>query len=269
MELTFAMQFMTANASVSASSRQAVLIAVAVSAGLAWSSLSGDLLRPLLRPSLPQAALAAFPYLYSALVSLLDIVVMLAVISLAAAHSPGKLLKDSGIAKSPRVALLWCLVWLAPAVLVCLMFGSVAERILAVDVIWLSLGSPLGEELLFRGLAVGALVRLCGWRWWAGCLWPALFFGITHAGQGSDPESVVGVVAITAAGGLLFGWLFVRWQFNLWPPVLLHVGLNALFLVFAWGDSALLGWFGSAVRLGVVLLAIVATLRMCPGSTLR
>jgi membrane protease YdiL (CAAX protease family) len=29
-------------------------------------------------------------------------------------------------------------------------------------------------------------------------------------------------------GGLLFGWLYVRWGFNLWPAFFVHAGLNTL-----------------------------------------
>ncbi|MCR5873053.1 CPBP family glutamic-type intramembrane protease [Phenylobacterium sp. J426] len=93
---------------------------------------------------------------------------------------------------------------------------------------------------------------------------PALMFGLVHAGQGSDPASIAGVVAITGLGGLLFGWLFVRWDFNLWPPILLHVGMNSLWIVFALGENALGGWLGNALRLGIVVGAVLLTLRMTP-----
>ena len=93
-------------------------------------------------------------------------------------------------------------------------------------------------------------------------LLPALLFGLVHAGQGSDLGSVAGIVAITGLGGLLFGWLFVRWGFNLWPPILLHVGLNSLWIVFALGETALGGWLGNGLRLAVVIGAIVLTLVM-------
>ena len=74
-------------------------------------------------------------------------------------------------------------------------------------------------------------------------------FGLVHATQGQDPASIAGIVAITGLGGLLFGWLFVRWDFNLWPPILLHIGMNSLWIVFALGDDALGGWLGNALRL--------------------
>ena len=51
---------------------------------------------------------------------------------------------------------------------------------------------------------------------------------------------------------------------NLWPAIILHVGLNALWLIFALGENAVGGWFGNAVRLAVVIFAIAGTLMLAP-----
>lgn len=255
---------MTPNPPASVLHGRAPAIAFAVTLGLLWSVLSGDLLGPLLRPLIPQSALELFPYLRSMLISLIDLALMLGLLALAAWRGPLQLLRLGGLFASPLRPLLWALLWLLPALLICLLWGQRAHDLGGADLAWKGLLGPFSEELFYRGLAVAALVRLCAWRWWAACLWPALFFGAVHAGQGADFESIAGIVAITALGGLLFGWLLVRWDFNLWPPVLLHVGLNSLFLIFAWGDSAVFGGLGGAVRLGVVLIAIAATWWMRP-----
>ena len=36
------------------------------------------------------------------------------------------------------------------------------------------------------------------------------------------------VFAVTAFGSLLFSWLYVEWNFNLWVPIALHVGMDAV-----------------------------------------
>ena len=137
-----------------------------------------------------------------------------------------------------------------------------SSEVTGLDLFWQGVGFPVIEEVIYRGLAVGALILWAGWRWWAACLLPALLFGLVHAGQGTDLGSVAGIVAITGLGGLLFGWLFVRWDFNLWPPILLHVGMNSLWIVFALGETALGGWLGNGLRLAVVAGAVVLTLVM-------
>ncbi|MFT3811091.1 MAG: CPBP family intramembrane metalloprotease [Micropepsaceae bacterium] len=121
------------------------------------------------------------------------------------------------------------------------------------------MGAPVVEEVLYRGLAVGVLIRWCGWNWLAACLWPAVFFGLAHIWQGESLGETAAVVGITAFGAVLFGWLYVRWGFSLWPPILLHIGMNMQWLVFDLGETAIGGVTGNVLRFGVVALAVGAT----------
>lgn len=248
----------------SVGSPRAIAISAAISLGLAFSTVSGKLLRPLLLDGLPGGLWKAVPYLLPMLVTLADILAMVLLLVVVTRLSLRSLPAHTGLSAAPDAPLRWSLVWLLPALLVCVILADPVSDIRLPRLLWLGVGSPIAEELLYRGLAVGVLVRVCGWHWLPACLWPALFFGLAHLGQGSDAAAIAGIVAITGAGGLLFGWLFLRWRFNLWPPVLLHVGLNTLWELFALGEDALGGWLGNLLRLGVVILAIVATLRMAP-----
>ncbi|MEH6664088.1 MAG: CPBP family intramembrane glutamic endopeptidase [Brevundimonas sp.] len=236
-------------------SRGALRAAAAVTAALAWAAFSGDVLRPHLTG-------IQTPYLASALVNLSDLAVMAGLLMLAGPAGPGRVFGLTGLRAPVLRPLVWAAILFAPAVVIAALGAPVASGLTGPDLFWPGVGFPVIEEVLYRGLAVGALILWAGWRWWAACLLPALLFGLVHAGQGSDPGSVAGIVAITGLGGLLFGWLFVRWGFNLWPPILLHVGLNSLWIVFALGETALGGWLGNGLRLAVVAGAIVLTLVM-------
>jgi membrane protease YdiL (CAAX protease family) len=243
-------------------SPRGLFVATAVAAALIYSTQSGDLARTLL----DVASITGIPYARAALASISDIIVMIALVSLASQRSPASVSTLAGVFAPPWRALLWGLVVLTPAVIASLALATPAADVSAADIAWKGFGGPLAEEVVYRGLAIGVLVRLCGWSMWPACLLPALAFGAVHAAQGSDLGGAAGVVAITGLGGLLFGWVFVRWGFNLWPPVILHVGLNTLWLLFAFGDTALGGWLGNGVRFGVVLIAILATLWLSPSA---
>lgn len=233
----------------------ALLVAGAVTAALVWAAFSGQVLRPHLTG-------VETPYLASVLVNLSDLVVMAGLLMLAARAGPGRVFGLTGL-KAPVVRpFIWAAALFVPAVLFAALSAPVSSEFTGLDLFWQGVGFPVVEEVIYRGLAVGALILWAGWRWWAACLLPALLFGLVHAGQGSDLGSVAGIVAITGLGGLLFGWLFVRWGFNLWPPILLHVGMNSLWIVFALGETALGGWLGNGLRLAVVIGAVVLTLVM-------
>ena len=235
--------------------RGALLVAGSVVAALVWASFSGDVLRPHLRG-------VETPYLASVLVNLSDLVVMAGLLMLAGRARPGRVFGLTGL-RAPIVRpLIWSAALFVPAVIIAAVSAPVSSEVTGLDLFWQGVGFPVIEEVIYRGLAVGALILWAGWRWWAACLLPALLFGLVHAGQGTDLGSVAGIVAITGLGGLLFGWLFVRWDFNLWPPILLHVGMNSLWIVFALGETALGGWLGNGLRLAVVIGAVVLTLVM-------
>lgn len=237
--------------------KNALLVAGAVGLGLLWTTFSGPVLRPHL-------AGIQTPYLASFLVNLSDVVVMAALVMLAGRKGPLALWKMAGLAASPVKPLIWGAIILVPAAVAAALMAPVASDLSGNTLLWQGGIFPVIEEVVYRGLAVGALVMLAHWRWWAACLAPALMFGIVHMAQGQNPMDAAGIVAITALGGLLFGWLFVRWHFNLWPPILLHVGLNSLWIVFALGETALGGWLGNGLRLAVVVAAIVLSWKMMP-----
>jgi uncharacterized protein len=235
--------------------RGALLAAGAVAAALVWAAFSGQVLRPHLTG-------IETPYLVSVLVNLGDLAVMAGLLMLAARAGPGRVFGLTGLKAPVLRPLIWAAILFTAAVLVAALSAPVSQEVTGLDLFWQGAGFPVIEEVIYRGLAVGALILWAGWRWWAACLLPALLFGLVHAGQGTELMEVAGIVAITGLGGLLFGWLFVRWGFNLWPPILLHVGLNSLWIVFALGETALGGWLGNGLRLAVVIGAIVLTVVM-------
>ena len=253
---------MPADSPLQPASRPAVLGVVAVSVALAYSTWSGTWLRPLLDVEV----IRSVPYLRSGLITLGDIVVFLALTCLALRRSPGFVLGLSGLAAPVHRPAMFAALILIPALAFCLAVTPLSQESTFADFAWKGALGPWLEEVLYRGLAIGVLVRLCGWPWLAACLWPALFFGVAHASQGAGFGEVAGIVGITAAGGLMFGWLYVRWGYNLWPAVFLHLVLNTLWMAFDFGENAIGGGMGNAVRTGVVIIAIFATLRLAPKS---
>lgn len=240
-------------------SPRALIAAAAVGLGLIYASFSGDLLRPLMTGPIFKT-----PYLGSTLINLSDLLAMAVLLCLAGRVAPWRLVGLTGLTAPILKPLLWAAILFVPSLTIAAMATSPATNFTGQGLFWQGLGFPVIEEVLYRGLAVAALIRWAGWPWPAACLPPAVFFGLVHMGQGAELMEVAGIVAITGLGGLLFGWLFVRWGFNLWPPILLHVGLNSQWILFDLGENALGGMLGNGLRLAVVLGAIVLTFFMAP-----
>ncbi len=239
--------------------RQPALAFVVLTA-LTWAAFSGRLLRGWLRDT----PLAAHPQGLLMVISAIDLALMVALMLAVGRVDLRTLVRLSGLATPLRGPGRFALALFVPAAAVCALSVPLATEPTLAQHLWVSVAAPFWEELSFRGLAVGALLQLCGWRFVPAVLVPAALFGLAHFWQGKAPGEVAGVVAITGLGGAFFAWLYVRWRFSLWPPLFVHAGLNALWSVFDLGSNALGGWLGNVVRVAVVAGAIVLTLRMVP-----
>jgi membrane protease YdiL (CAAX protease family) len=81
-------------------------------------------------------------------------------------------------------------------------------------------GAPVAEEVFFRGLVFGGLLR---WGFWPAALISGFLFSLVHF----DPGSVVPFIAI----GVLLAWLYQR-SGTLWYPILFHFVFNAISFTF-------------------------------------
>jgi len=100
--------------------------------------------------------------------------------------------------------------------------------------------APVGEEILFRGLATTAWVRSHGVR--RGLIRGALFFAVVHvltiSGSSASEAASLALVgfATRIPVALALGWLFVRSR-SIWVPIGLHATFNAILLIL--GEVAL------------------------------
>lgn len=236
------------------------LIIAAVTTALFYSTFSGQIIGS----AVQSAGVPLFGYAGAILAALSDGILLIMLVSLAAHIHPLHIWKLTGLSADFIRPLIGAVAILVPAALITFFLVPLSQDFALDDLLWKGIGGPIVEEIVYRGLAIGILMRLVGWPFWAASLLPALLFGAAHMWGSPDIIEVVGVVAITGIGGLLFGWLFVRWNFNLWPPIFLHIGLNVIWLVFDLGDNAMGGYYGNTMRLIIVGLAIGLTLRFGP-----
>lgn len=232
------------------------LLAAAVAVALLGMATLG----PVLRPYFMETPLMAVRGGVSIALYAVDLALILGAVLLLGGRGRPSISALSGLAAPVTKPAFFAALLFVPAMLVASASAPVSSAFDSFELATSGVLYPLFEEIGYRGLALGALMQLCGWRFLPAALLPAAFFGAAHIWQGHSPAEIAGVIAITGFGGLFFGWLYVRWGYNLWPPFFLHAGLNALWTVFALGDNAIGGWLGNALRLAVVVGAIILTL---------
>ena len=96
--------------------------------------------------------------------------------------------------------------------------------------------APIGEEIVFRGVATTAWVRSLGVR--QGIIRAALFFAIAHILTTSATNASAGLaMAIVGFGArvpvaLVLGWVFVR-RGSIYASIGLHAAFNGILIVLA------------------------------------
>lgn len=181
---------------------------------------------------------------------------------------PAELGMDRGVLQG----LAWALVLTVPMLLGFLVLrrgvffepggmDDLTERPWAVLQSWA--GAGLVEETLFRGYFFRQLVRRGGWPAGRAMLLCGLVFGLLHVpGAWGEPAGeIVGAVAVTAIGGAAFCWMLLRWDWNLWFVIGWHAFVNLWWTLGQGGDTAAGDGLSNALRLGVVALTVVATIR--------
>ena len=131
------------------------------------------------------------------------------------------------------------------------------------DKIGLCFVAGVFEELVFRGYLFGQLFRNCRWGFLSATLISSLIFGLLHLYQGHDIISTLLAVLVTGAGGIMFSWMYVEWNYRLWIPISLHAFMDVAWIMFPVGEEGY-GAAGNVItnigRIITVALAIYATI---------
>ena len=116
------------------------------------------------------------------------------------------------------------------------------------------------EELYFRGFIFGQVFRYSKLGFIPSVILGSLLFGIMHLYQSTDIVELLGIFLVTFLGGILFSWVYVEWNYNIWVPVFLHLLMNLSWELFSVSDNALGGIISNVCRIGTIILIIVLTI---------
>ncbi len=116
------------------------------------------------------------------------------------------------------------------------------------------------EELFFRGFLFGVLFRKTNFGFIPAVLFGAIYFGVLHLYQSTEIVELLGIFLITFLGGILFAWVYVEWNYNLWTAIFLHMLMNLSWELFNVSDNALGGVYSNIFRFATLGLVILLTL---------
>ncbi|SFU42257.1 hypothetical protein SAMN05216480_10357 [Pustulibacterium marinum] len=115
------------------------------------------------------------------------------------------------------------------------------------------------EELYFRGFLFGQLFRFTRFGFIPSVILGAIIFASGHLWQSHDPSVLFGIFITTFMGAILFAWLYVEWNYNLYVAIFMHFFMNFSWMLFDVSENALGNSYGNLFRYITVALAIAYT----------
>lgn len=138
--------------------------------------------------------------------------------------------------------------------------SKLIDNISLPDMIAKTIFAGFFEELYFRGFFFGQLFRKTKLGFLPAIILCSLVFAAGHLYQSQEPGVLAGVFMTTFMGSVLFAWLYVEWNYNLWVPVFLHTFMNLSWYIFSISDNAL-GTVNSNLFRGLTIaISIMLTL---------
>lgn len=137
---------------------------------------------------------------------------------LAVAHrmTPGKALWELGLASSPLRPMAVSFVACSPMLIGFAIFAPLNGEFTFRDAALYSCIFPFAEEVLFRGYAFGQFYRRAKLNLWVAAVAVGFVFGVLHLGNASVQNlplsGEIGTVAIISIGGVLYAWLYAKWD---------------------------------------------------------
>ncbi len=116
------------------------------------------------------------------------------------------------------------------------------------------------EELYFRGILFGQIYRFTKIGFLPAIIFGAIIFAAAHLSQSQDLPILIGVFITTFLGAILFAWVYVEWNYNLWVSIFLHLFMNLFWLLFSVASNAYGNLYANIFRILTILFIIGFTI---------
>lgn len=170
-------------------------------------------------------------------------------------------LNELKLNKGIKTGFLFALLTVSPMLIAYVILGNFNNQLNALELIRKTILAGAFEEVLFRGFLFGLLFRKFKWSFLPAVLIGAFVFGIAHVYQGNSLIEAMGIFAVTFLGAVWFSWLFVKWDYNLWVPIFVHILMNFSWIAFNISETgALGGYYANIFRILTIVFSIIITI---------
>lgn len=171
-----------------------------------------------------------------------------------------QLAKNLGINHNPLKPFALALLFTSPMFIGGLIFFKLNTEMNIQNLIAGSLVIGFVEELYYRGFLFGQFFKNTALGFIPSILLGAILFASGHLYQSQDFGELLGIFMVTFMGAVLFAWLYIEWDHNLWVPIFLHALMNLSWHIFEMDETALGGVLPNVFRGLTIAAAILFTL---------
>ncbi len=174
-------------------------------------------------------------------------------------HNFKGFLEAVGLNKNIGVALTFSLICTLPMLIGYAILFDFNSEITITKILIGAIIAGFIEELYFRGILFGQIFRYTKIGFIPSIIFGALIFAFGHLYQSQDLSTLIGIFVTTFLGAILFAWVYVEWNYNLWVPIFLHTFMNLFWMLFSVSDNAYGGKYANIFRVITILLIIGLT----------
>ena len=179
---------------------------------------------------------------------------------LAFIHGPNRVAHSIGINHSFLKGMIVALLFTLPMFLGYAVLFEFNKTMTLTGVMSGVVAAGLFEELYFRGFLFGQFYRFTKFGFVPSIIIGALLFASAHLYQSQDLTTLIGIFITTFLGAILFAWVYVEWNYNLWVAIFLHAFMNLAWMMFSVSDNAFGGHYANIFRLLTIIFVIVGTI---------
>ncbi|AUC83006.1 CPBP family intramembrane glutamic endopeptidase [Lacinutrix sp. Bg11-31] len=175
-------------------------------------------------------------------------------------HDFKNFIKNLGLNKSIKKALLFSLICTSPMFIGYFIVFDLNSEITFTKILRGAFIAAFIEELFFRGILFGQIYRFTKIGFFPSIIFGALIFALGHLYQSQELSTLIGVFLTTFLGAILFAWVYVEWDNNLWVSIFLHLFMNLFWMLFSVADNAFGGTYANVFRIITIILVITLTI---------
>lgn len=172
-------------------------------------------------------------------------------------HKKRNFTASLGLNRSALTGFVFALLCVIPMLIGYSVFYDFNSEVTINEILIVGVAAGFFEELYFRAFLFGNLYRYTRFGFILSVFLTALFYAALHLYQDTDLFEFMLVFLITFASGLMFGWVYVEWNFNTWVPIFLHMFINLSWELFTIGDDSS---YANLFRFVTVVVFIVLTI---------